>query len=60
MVQRRNMLVKDALLRDVPTRFRTEEYVSNMVQRRRGRSALMKDAPARFGVEVCVEDMAQS
>ena len=43
MVQRRNMLVKDALLRDVPTRFRKEEYVSNMVQRER--LAVMKDVP---------------
>ena len=49
-----------AVTKDVPTMPRKEEYVSNMVQRRRGRSALMKDAPARFGVEVCVEDMAQS
>ena len=33
MVPRRNMLVEDALLRGVPTKFRREEFVSDMVQR---------------------------
>ena len=37
-----------AVMKDVPKMLRMEEYVSNMVQRRRVILAVMKDVPIRL------------
>ena len=47
-------------MKDAPTLFGKEEFVSDMVQKLRSRFVVMKDVPIKYPKEEFVEDMELS
>ena len=56
MVQRLRSIHVLASMKDVPTKFKKEEYVEDMVQ---SKNATTKDVPTMLSKEVSVKDMVQ-